>query len=188
MKNIIIFGPPGTGKGTVSSRLAEEFGFVHISTGEIIRKNQKERTKIGLLADKMVDAGNLLPDDIVNEMVKQEIIDNKDAAGFVFDGYPRTPGQTRVLDQFLMLRKTPINFVINLDTPKWIVLERIIKRGETSGRADDNKEAFGARWTTYVKETQPSLSYFNGRGLYTPVDGNQTIEEVYTEVKNLING
>jgi len=101
MENIIIFGPPGTGKGTMSEKISEEFKLRHISTGDIIRKNQEEKTKIGLLADKIVNDGNLLPDNIVNEMVKYEIINDKESIGFIFDGFPRTAGQAKMLDQFL---------------------------------------------------------------------------------------
>lgn len=187
MKNIIIFGPPGTGKGTMSEKLAKEFSFRHISTGDIIRKNQEEKTKIGLLADKIVNAGNLLPDDIVNEMIKQEIIDNPKAPGFIFDGYPRTSGQAKTLDQFLNKRKTPVSKVIHLDTDKYIVKSRIIERGKTSGRKDDNAEAFDTRWQAYQTQTVPALNYFEGRGVVAKVNGEQTIDEVYAEVKGIIN-
>jgi len=188
MKNIIIFGPPGTGKGTMSKKLSEEFGFRHISTGDIIRKNQEDQTKIGLLADKIVNSGGLLPDDIVNEMIKQEIINDKNSAGFIFDGFPRTSTQARMLDQLLNYKKTPVTKVIYLDTPKQVVLQRIIKRGETSGRVDDNKDAFKKRWGEYQTQTVPAIGYFEGRGVVVKVDGEQTIEDVYSEIKNIING
>lgn len=188
MKNIIIFGPPGTGKGTMSKKLSEEFGFRHISTGDIIRKNQEEKTKIGLLADRIVNGGNLLPDDIVNEMIKQEIIDDTKSIGFIFDGFPRTPGQAKMLDQFLTKRGTPVNSVIHLDVPEWVAQNRIIERGKTSGRMDDTAEAFPVRWNTYKKETAPAMNYFDGRGKVTVVNSEQTIEEVYSEVRKIIEG
>ncbi len=186
MKNIIIFGPPGTGKGTMSKKLSEEFGFRHISTGDIIRKNQEEKTKIGLLADKIVDGGNLLPDDIINSMIKQEIIDDTKSTGFIFDGFPRTPGQAKMLDQFLTKRGTPVNSVIHLDVPEWVAQNRVTERGRASNRKDDAVGVFTVRWNTYQSETVPAMEYFEGRiGVYT-VNSEQTIEEVYGEVKKII--
>lgn len=187
MKNVIIFGPPGTGKGTVSKRLSEEFGLKHISTGDIIRKNQEEKTKIGLLADKIVDGGGLLPDNIVNEMIKQEIIDNPNAQGFIFDGYPRTAGQAKVLDQFLNQRGNPVNNCIFLNTPKWVVVNRIIERGKVSGRKDDNADVFGTRWDAYQKETVPALNYFTERGRVVEINGDREVEAVYSDCKKVID-
>jgi adenylate kinase len=186
MKNIIIFGPPGTGKGTVSKKLVKEFDVKHISTGDIIRKNQEEKTKIGVLADKIVDGGGLLPDDIVNQMIKQEIIDNKEDKGFIYDGYPRTSTQARVLDEFLTKRKEPIDVVIFLNTPKWVVKNRIIERGKGSDRKDDNAKAFDVRWDNYMSQTVPSLEYFKGRGKVVEVNGDRDEDEVYSEVKGIL--
>lgn len=188
MKNIIIFGPPGTGKGTMSKKLSEDYGFRHISTGDIIRKNQEEKTKIGLLADKMVNDGGFLPDNIVNEMIKQELINDKESKGFIFDGFPRTSAQAKMLDQFLNKRGTPVTKVINLDTPKWVVLERIVERGKTSGRKDDTKEAFPKRWSNYQEQTVPALKYFEGRRDVAKINGEQTIDEVYRDFKEIVDG
>jgi adenylate kinase len=186
MKNIIIFGPPGTGKGTMSKKLSEEFGLRHISTGDIIRKNQEDKTKIGLLADRIVNGGGLLPDDVVNEMIKQEIIDDKYSSGFIFDGFPRTPGQAKMLDQFLNKRGTPVTAVIHLDVPKWVAQNRIIERGKTSLRKDDTAEAFPTRWNAYTKDTVPAINYFVGRERVSVVNSEKSIEEVYEEVRNII--
>lgn len=188
MKNIIIFGPPGTGKGTMAQKLAQEYGLRHISTGDIIRKNQQEKTKIGQLADKIVNDGNLLPDDIVNEMIKQELIDDTKSTGFIFDGFPRTAGQAKMLDQFLNSRGTPVTTVIHLNTPKWVVIERIVKRGETSGRKDDTREAFPTRWNAYQTETIPALNYFEGRGKVKEVNGEMSIDDVYSEFQKIVGG
>lgn len=187
MKNIIIFGPPGTGKGTMSVKLAADYNLRHISTGDIIRKNQEERTKIGLLADKIVNSGGLLPDDIVNEMMKQEIISDTTSGGFIFDGFPRTAAQAKMLDQFLNYRKTPVTKVIHLDSPKNIVLQRIVDRGKVSGRKDDNAEAFKKRWTAYQTQTLPALSYFKGRGVVVDVDGIGEIDVVYDRIKPIMD-
>lgn len=188
MKNIIIFGPPGTGKGTMSVKLAADYNLRHISTGDIIRKNQEERTKIGLLADKIVNGGGLLPDEIVNEMIKQELIDDKKSNGFIFDGYPRTADQAKTLDQFLYKRKTPVTKVIHLDSPKEIVLQRILDRGKVSGRKDDNYDAFKERWANYQSQTLPALGYFRGRGVVVDVDGIGEIDVVYDRIKPIMDG
>lgn len=188
MKNIIIFGPPGTGKGTMSVKLSEDYGLRHISTGDIIRKNQEEKTKIGLLADKIVNGGGLLPDDIVNEMMKQELIDDTKSAGFIYDGFPRTAAQAKMLDQFLTTRGTPITTVIFLDSPKLVVQDRILERGKISGRKDDNLAAFKVRWQAYQSQTVPAINYFEGRGKVVKVDGEGEIDVVYERIKKVMDG
>lgn len=188
MKNIIIFGPPGAGKGTQSSKIIEEFELNHISTGDLIRRNQEEGTKIGKIADKMkVNEGNLLPDNVVNEMIKQEIIDNGDITGYIFDGFPRSNGQAKMLDEFLHHRGVPINLVIYLDLDKHVACDRIVERGKTSGRADDTKEAFPTRWAAYQSTTLPIIQYFEGRSKVTKIDADQSIDEVFEEIKTAIN-
>lgn len=187
MNNIIIFGPPGAGKGTMSKKIAKETGAIHLSTGDIIRKNQEEKTKIGIMADKIVDGGGLLPDDIVNEMVKQEVIDTNSYVGYIFDGFPRTSGQARMLDEFMHRRGTPISHVIFLDVPKNVVFNRIIERGKTSNRKDDTEEAFPKRWNAYNKETKPVLAYFEGRGKVSTIDGSKDIERVYQDLLEVIS-
>lgn len=188
MKNIIIIGPPGVGKGTMSKQLSEYLGLIHFSTGDLIRKHQKDKTKIGILADKMIDGGHFLPDNIVNEMVKQEIIDNTKSPGFIFDGFPRNVEQAKILDQFLNKIKTPILKVIYLDADKYIVKNRIINRGKESGRKDDTAGVFDVRWDEYKKQTIPVISYFEGRGKVSKVNSDQAIKRVYSEVKNIIDG
>lgn len=186
MKNIIIFGPPGAGKGTQSAKIIEEFELRHISTGDIIRSNQERGTKIGKIADKIVDEGNLLPDNVVNEMIKQEIIDDTKSTGFIFDGFPRTTGQAKMLDEFMHSRKTPIDLVLYLDLEKHRACERIIGRGKTSGRKDDTKEAFPTRWTAYQSSTLPIIKYFDGRSKVVKIDADQTIDEVFEAIKKAI--
>ncbi len=186
MKNYLLFGPPGVGKGTQSSFLCEKFNLIHISTGDIIRAEQKKGTKIGKLADKLIDQGNFLPDEHVIELVKTVIIDNPKAEGFLFDGFPRTLFQAKVLDEFLFNRKTPIIALLNLTAGKKVLLERIVERGKTSGRKDDNKEVFETRFTNYVTETRPVINYFEQRRKKIDINGDQEIEKVTTELLNAI--
>jgi len=183
--NIIIFGAPGSGKGTMSKKLADELGIRHISSGDIIRLNQEGKTKIGLISDKIINDGGLLPDNIINQLIKQEIIDDKKSSGFIFDGFPRTSGQAKMLDQFMHKRGTPIDKVIFLEASKSVVMNRIIERGKESGRLDDTKEAFPKRWQAYLEETLPSVDYFEGRSKVYKINGDQDIETVYGEIKKL---
>jgi adenylate kinase len=185
--NIIIFGPPGAGKGTVSKKLVEEFGFEHLSTGDIIRDHQKRGTKLGKYADRIINSGNLLPDNIVIEMVKQKIIDSENKKGIIFDGFPRTPAQARSLDEFLNRRENPVKAVISLEVDGNILSERILRRGEIENRPDDNLKAFQVRMKAYENETAPVLQYFKARGKVYSVDGNGTVEEEYERVKNVVD-
>jgi len=186
MKNIIIFGPPGTGKGTLSKRLAIELDLKHISTGDIIRKNQENNTKIGNITERMTSSGNLIPDNIINEMIKQEIIEGGECHGFIFDGFPRTAGQAKMIDQLLNKRGNPISEIIYLDTPKWIAKNRVIERGKYSERKDDTPEVFENRWSVYSNDTIPAINYFKSRGLFHTIDGCKDIDDVYRDVISII--
>jgi adenylate kinase len=159
-----------------------------MSIESIIRKNQKDGTKIGIFADKIVSGGNLLPDEIVNEMIKQEIIDDNNSKGFIFNGFPKTAGQAKMLDQFLHKRRTPINTVIHLDADKHIVKGRVLERGKSSERKDDTSEIFETRWATYNSQTLPALNYFNDRGKVIKINGEQYIDDVYSNVKTIVDG
>lgn len=186
MKNIIIFGPPGNEKRTLSEKLSDEFGIKHISSGDIIRKNQKEKTKIGLIADKIINGGGLFPDKIINELLKQEVIDSKKPSGFIFDGFPRTSAQAKMLDQFLNKKGIPITHVIHLDIPKLVVLNRIIK-GEQLSEMNDNIDIFKTKWSLYQSQTISAIDYFSGRGKVIKINGDRAIDEVYEEIKKTIN-
>lgn len=186
MKNYLLFGPPGAGKGTQSKKLCEKFNLVHISTGDIIREEQAKGTKIGKLADQLIDKGNFLPDDIVIELVKTKIIENPKANGFLFDGFPRTVKQAKILDEFLHFRKTPIVGVIKLNVESHVLAERIVKRGQEHGRKDDTREVFMTRFNLYNQETLPILDYFKGRGKILDIDGDRNVDEVSNEIFNLI--
>lgn len=166
MKNIILIGPPGSGKGTQAKMLSEKLGLLHISTGQLIREEQVNDTKIGKLATHLSDNGNFLPDNIVITMVKQKIIDNPSAIGFIFDGFPRTVDQAKSLDEFLNARKTPINKVILLEVNDDVIKQRIADRAVSENRLDDRPEIVQTRINNYNKQTIPVLNYYKNSCLF----------------------
>lgn len=192
MINIVLMGPPGSGKGTQAKVIAEQLGLIHLSTGDLIREEQKKDTKIGKFATQLIDKGKYLPDDIVIQMVKQKVIDNPKAAGFIFDGFPRTVDQAKTLDEFLNLRKTPLNKIILLDTTNEIIKERIKARALVEGRADDAEDVVDTRINTYKTQTLPVVNYFKtgylfagNRGIET-IDASKTKEVISEEIINLL--
>jgi adenylate kinase len=183
MKNIILIGPPGCGKGTQSKLLSQRLGFEHISTGDLIREEQKNGTAIGKLATKLIDNGNFLPDDIVTSLVKQRIIDSKNDAGFIFDGFPRTINQAKSLDEFLFNRHIPLSAVINIVVSDPVITERILKRAAIENRADDKLELIPTRLHNYKNKTALVLGYFQNRRNIVEVNGDKNLEEVYTDIE-----
>lgn len=177
-------GPPGAGKGTQAKLLAEKLGLIHLSTGDLIREEQANDTKIGKLATQLADKGNFLPDNIVTTIVKQKVIDNPDVAGFIFDGYPRTIDQAKALDKFLIERKTPINKIVILEVGDPVIKERILERAKTENRADDKEELVEVRINNYRTKTAKVLDYYKNSFLLSnnrtivSVEGAQSKEEV----------
>ena len=192
MKNIILIGPPGAGKGTQAKLVSEKLGLIHISTGDLIREEQANDTKIGKLANQLIDKGNFLPDNIVITMVKQKIINNPKAAGFIFDGFPRTVDQAKSLDEFLNIRKTPINKIVLLNISDDVIKNRITERASKENRADDTPEVVQNRINVYNKQTVPVLSYYKTSSLFAAnrgivnIEANKSKEEVLSEIENVL--
>ena len=192
MKNIILIGPPGAGKGTQAKLVSEKLGLIHISTGDLIREEQANDTKIGKLANQLIDKGNFLPDNIVITMVKQKIINNPKAAGFIFDGFPRTVDQAKSLDEFLNIRKTPINKIVLLNISDDVIKNRITERASKENRADDTPEVVQNRINVYNKQTVPVLSYYKNSSLFAAnrgivnIEANKSKEEVLSEIENVL--
>jgi adenylate kinase len=192
MKNIILIGPPGAGKGTQAKLISEKLGLIHISTGDLIREEQAKDTKIGKLANQMTDRGNFLPDNIVTTMVKQKVIDNPNAAGFIFDGFPRTVDQAKSLDEFLNSRKTPISKIILLEVTDDIIKKRISERAIATNRPDDTPEVLQTRLDVYKKQTLPVLNYYKNSYLFAAnrgiinVEASRAKEEVSAELDVII--
>lgn len=179
MKYYIIFGPPGAGKGTQATAISEKYNLKHISTGELLRKEMAEGTELGKKARELIDAGCLVPDEMVEGMIEAEFARNRDVDGFLLDGYPRTLSQAESLELLLGKRHECVTAVVSLIIPDGTIYERIRHRAGIEGREDDCKdEVIANRIATYHKKTEPIISFYKASGKYSEVDGLGTIEEV----------
>lgn len=184
--NIIIFGPPGAGKGTQAKLIAENSDLHHLSSGELSRQMQKDK-QMGEKIKHWLEKGQLIPNSIIINIVKKYIINNQDEKGFIFDGYPRNLGQAKELDKFAKKNKTKIDLVINLKLSEEEALKRILKRGKISGRSDDNLKTTKNRLHIYKTRTEPILDYYRKRKILKEVDGKRTIKQIEKEIKKIIS-
>ncbi|WP_370407804.1 adenylate kinase [Tenacibaculum dicentrarchi] len=179
MKNIVLFGPPGAGKGTQADLLKEKYNLVHISTGDVFRFNIKNETELGLLAKTYMDDGNLVPDQVTINMLKAEVERNADANGFIFDGFPRTQSQAEALDAFLGEKNERINGMVALEVSEDLLVERLLERGKTSGRTDDTDESkIRNRFNEYNTKTAILKEFYQDQGNYYGVNGVGNIQEI----------
>ncbi|MFL5739662.1 MAG: adenylate kinase [Flavisolibacter sp.] len=187
MFNLILFGPPGSGKGTQSEKIVEKFGLIHLSTGNLLRQEISEKTPLGLEAKNFMDKGQLVPDEVVIGMIDSCLEKHADAKGFLFDGFPRTVAQAEALDKLLAFKKTGICKVLALEVDEEELLKRLLKRGETSGRSDDtNDEVIRKRQMVYKKETEPVAEYYKQKGKFEVVRGVGTIQEIFEALSSCI--
>ena len=186
MLNIVIFGPPGSGKGTQSTKIIQKYGLNHLSTGDMLRAEMAAETKLGLEAKNLVTRGELVPDEIVIGMIKNRIEDAKEANGFIFDGFPRTVKQAEALDELLSTGGMEITYMVNLDVEKEELINRLLKRAEAEGRADDNLETIRNRIQVYENQTSPVIEYYRKQGKARPVNGLGTIEEIFDRIVEAI--
>jgi adenylate kinase len=187
MFNLILFGPPGSGKGTQSEKIVEKFGLIHLSTGNLLRQEIAERTPLGMEAKNFMDKGQLVPDEVVIGMIDSCLEKHPDAKGFLFDGFPRTVAQAEALDKLLSLKKTCINKVIALDVVEEELVKRLLKRGETSGRSDDtNESVIRKRFFVYKKETEPVAEYYKNQNKFVVIRGIGSIDEIFNAISSTI--
>ncbi|MCH5307125.1 MAG: adenylate kinase [Prevotella sp.] len=188
MKNIVIFGAPGSGKGTQSNMMIEYYGLEHISTGEVLRNEIKKGTELGKTAQSFIDKGNLVPDDLmVNILAKVYDSYGRGHKGVIFDGFPRTIPQAEVLEQMLQERGDHIAAMIELDVPEDELMTRLIQRGQESGRADDNEETIRKRLLVYHSQTQPLIEWYKQKGLHHHINGSGDLERIFSDIRQVID-
>ncbi|MFD2573381.1 adenylate kinase [Spirosoma soli] len=183
MLNLVLFGPPGAGKGTQSEKLIHQYNLVHLSTGDLLRSQIAAGTELGLRAKQLMDQGLLVPDEVVIGMIDHKLRENQSAAGFIFDGFPRTVPQAQALDQLLAQYDTAITTMIALVVDDEELIRRLLKRGETSGRPDDRDEATARRRVSvYNTETKPVADYYSLQDKYTAIDGIGDIDDIFNAI------
>jgi adenylate kinase len=188
MLNIVLFGPPGAGKGTQSENLIKHFGLVHLSTGDIFRANIKGETDLGKLAKSFMDKGELVPDHVTISMLESEVAGHKDPKGFIFDGFPRTSAQAEALDNFLEGRNTSITTMLALEVPEDELRVRLAHRAQKSGRTDDaDPKIIQNRIDVYQRETAPVAEYYRDQNKYIGIYGLGEIEEISQRLIDAIN-
>lgn len=183
MFNIILFGPPGSGKGTQSEKLIATYGLIHLSTGDLLRSEISRKTPLGLEAKSIMDSGQLVPDEVVVGMISSALDANPVAKGFLFDGFPRTVAQSEALDKLLALKNTTIGIVLALDVSEEELVQRLLNRGLTSGRSDDTNEAvIRARIIEYQNKTTVVADYYSKAGKVVTVKGEGTVDQIFASL------
>ena len=179
MLNIVLFGPPGAGKGTQSERLIHKYGLIHLSTGDIFRANIKGETELGKLAKSYMDQGSLVPDEVTINMLRTEVLKRPEANGFIFDGFPRTNAQAQALDTFLATLNSAISIMLALEVEEAELRTRLLLRGQNSGRPDDvNPEVIQKRIDVYNNETKPVKDFYQKQNKFVSIDGIGEIDEI----------
>ncbi|MDO5609045.1 MAG: adenylate kinase [Capnocytophaga sp.] len=188
MTNLVLFGKPGAGKGTQAAFLKEKYNLVHISTGDLFRYNLKNGTELGKLAQSYMDNGGLVPDEVTIQMLQQEVENNPEANGFIFDGFPRTIAQAEALDNYLVSKGMEIHGTLALDADDEILISRLLERGKVSGRADDQDETkIRNRFTEYNEKTAPLIAFYQNQDKYHAVNGIGSIEEITERLSQTID-
>lgn len=188
MLNIVLFGPPGAGKGTQSENIIKHFGLSHLSTGDIFRANIKNNTDLGLLAKSYMDKGDLVPDEVTIKMLESEYDKVPGAKGFIFDGFPRTEAQAAALDSFLESKGTSITKMLALEVGDDELMKRLLERGKSSGRSDDaNPDIIRNRINEYNNKTAPLKNYYTKQNKFVSVNGIGSVDEIFERLKKALN-
>jgi adenylate kinase len=186
MLNIVLFGPPGSGKGTQSEKIIELYGLTHLSTGDLLRAELAAETDLGLQAKSIMEKGELVSDSIIIGMIRNKIAAQADAKGFIFDGFPRTVAQAEALDELLEEQGMKIDVMMGLEVDRQELIDRLLKRGEDQGRSDDNLETIENRIRVYEDQTTPVMVFYQGQGKYRGVDGVGSIEDIFDRLTGII--
>lgn len=187
MLNIVIFGPPGSGKGTQSENLIKKYNLAHISTGDLLRKEISTNTQLGALAKSHMDKGELVPDDVIIGMIDSYLDRMGNVNGVIFDGFPRTVAQAQALKELLASYKTSVAVCLNLEVPNDELMTRLIERGKTSGRSDDNEETIKARLAVYDKQTKPVLDFYKKEGVAVNIKGVGSIDAIFADIADAVD-
>jgi len=188
MLNIVLFGPPGAGKGTQSDLLIKKYNLIHLSTGDILRGEIKAGTKLGLEAKSLMDAGDLVPDQVVIDMISAKLDSHQNTNGFIFDGFPRTTAQAKALDELLKEKKTAISVMLSLQVEDDELIKRLLNRGKDSGRADDqNEKIIANRINEYNNKTAPLKNYYSTQNKLKEIEGEGSIEDISIKLNTVID-
>lgn len=188
MFNLVIFGAPGSGKGTQSEKLIEEYGLFHVSTGDVLRDHIARGTELGRVADSYISLGQLIPDDLMINILADVLDSNPETKnGVIFDGFPRTIPQAKALKKMLADRQSKVHAVVGLEVEDEELVDRLVKRGEQSGRSDDNMETITRRLEVYHNQTSPLRDYYMSEGKYHAIPGSGSIDEIFSTIKESID-
>ncbi len=187
MINIVIFGAPGSGKGTQSEFLIKEYGLSHISTGDVLREQIAKQTELGKVAESYISNGKLIPDELMIDILDKVLDSMQDSKGVIFDGFPRTINQAEALDKLLAKRGSSLDIVIGLEVDEDELIKRLINRGKTSGRSDDNLETIQKRLDVYHSQTNPLREHYIKKGKYHVIHGMGDVNEIFSNIKHAID-
>ncbi len=187
MLNIVIFGAPGSGKGTQSEKIIAKYGLNHISTGDVLRAEIANKTELGTIADGYISKGQLVPDELIIDILASVLDRFEDSKGVIFDGFPRTIPQAVALKEMLAKRNTAVSAVVALEVEEEELIQRLLKRGEISGRSDDNLETIQKRLDVYKNQTSPLIDYYKSENLYNGIMGMGTVDEIFDRIATVVD-